>query len=178
MRVFLRTWLGVAIYSLPLLVLLLVPQLMRSRAGSEQLLFIGIALLLVLLVACTYVSPIASAWLAPHPPDWTRRTAIANTRAVWRTRRTDAVLALAGLIVVYGIGQIAGFGLAEVLPHVTDNPDFVDGGTESRWNIHYGPYVVQAVLIYAFTTAGLAWYATRIRRAAATAPNVAETRTG
>jgi hypothetical protein len=40
-RASVRAWFAVAACGLPLLVLLLIPQLMRSRAGSETLLTVG-----------------------------------------------------------------------------------------------------------------------------------------
>ncbi len=162
-RILLRTWAGCLIGCLPLLALLLVPQLMRSRAGSEQLLLVGVAALLVLLTASFLLSPVLSAWFAPEPGRWEARTAWADTRAVWRRRPGAAATALFTAIAIYGAAQAVGYGLAEVVPYVRGNPAFGSDPTQSRWLIDYPAYALQAVVLYALTTLAVAVYATWVR---------------
>lgn len=151
-----RTWLVAAIGALPLLAVLLVPQLLRSRVGPAEVVAVGIPLMLALVVGAVLFAPLASAIAAPRGAEWRRPTALATTRRVWRHRTGPAVVALALFLVGYLLSQVAGFALAEVMPYVTPAPS---GG----WTLHYGPYALQAGVIYALTTLGVAAYADRIR---------------
>ncbi|NEE21927.1 hypothetical protein G3M58_87640, partial [Streptomyces sp. SID7499] len=56
-----RTSAACLVANLPLLALMLVPQLMRSRAGSEALLMVGMVLLLALVVVAVVFAPEVSA---------------------------------------------------------------------------------------------------------------------
>lgn len=159
----LRTWAACLIGCLPLLVLLLIPQLMRSRAGSGALLGLGMTLLLVLLVGAFVVAPALSAWLAPVPRRWTPSTALRSAGALWRTRTGSAVGALALAVVIYAAGQAAGYGLAELAPYVSDNPAHLSDPTAPAWIIHYPAFALQAFVLYLTTTAAVAFYAWRIR---------------
>jgi len=161
--VFPRVWAAVMLGCLPLLVLLLVPQLMRSRAGSESLLMVGVAALLVVLAAAVVLAPVMSAFRAPVERTWQPRTALAATRRVWRTRRGQAWLALGLFAVVYAAGQIAGYALGAIVPYVHDNPAFPADPAASPWVIDYPAYALQAAVIYLVTTLGLAVYAARLR---------------
>jgi len=157
------TWLAALVTGLPILALLLIPQLMRSRAGSEQLLGIGTALLLVLVAGAVAVAPIISARAAPLADYWTPATALRTTAVLWRSRRAASILSLGGFVAIYAVAQLIGLGVAELLPYVSDNPAFVEGGVESRWVIHYPEYVVQAVVIYLVVSFAVAWYGDRLR---------------
>ncbi|HZU92542.1 MAG TPA: hypothetical protein VFF85_02890 [Microbacterium sp.] len=162
-RIFLRTWLGCLIWCLPLLALLLIPQLMRSRAGNEQMLFVGVGLLLALVIGCFAPAPMMSAWLTGVPGSWDIRSAWAATREVWRQCTAQASFALVAAIAIYAAGQALGYGLAEVVPYVHDNPAHVTDPTASPWIIDYPAYALQALVIYAATTLAVAVYAWRIR---------------
>ncbi|MFB7251667.1 hypothetical protein [Microbacterium sp. NPDC056234] len=157
-----RTWLACLIACLPILVLLLVPQLMRSRAGSSSSLMIGVGVLLILIVAAFVCAPLMSAWLAPAP-GWRPRSALRATGALWRRRTGRSVLALSAGIGVYAIGQIIGYALAQAVPHVHDNPAFATDPSQSPWLIDYPAFALQAVVIYAMTTLAVAVYAWQMR---------------
>ncbi|WP_345542548.1 hypothetical protein [Microbacterium jejuense] len=167
--VLLRTHASVMLGCLPLLALLLVPQLMRSRAGSESLLMAGVLALLVVLTAAVILAPVMSAFAAPGD-GWRPRTALGATRRVWRTRRAQAWLALGLSALLYAAGQVAGYALAEVVPYVHDNPAAAGDPTASPWIIDYPAYALQAAVIYLFTTLALAVYAVRLRSLATAAP--------
>lgn len=162
-RILLRTWLGCLIGCLPLLALLLVPQLMRSRAGSEHLLLIGVTALLVLLTASFALAPLMSAASAPARGVWEVRSAWSGARDVWRRRTGAAVLALVVAIAIYAAGQAIGYALAEAVPYVHDNPAHIADATASPWLIDYPAYALQAGVLYAITALAVAVYATRIR---------------
>lgn len=157
-----RTWAACLIACLPILILLLVPQLMRSRAGSASSLMLGVALLLALLVAAFVCAPVMSAWLSPAP-GWRPRTALRAAGAVWRRRTRDAAFALLAGIGIYAAGQVIGYLLAEAVPHVHDNPAFATDPSLPRWIVDYPAFVLQAVVLYAMTTAAVAVYAWRMR---------------
>jgi hypothetical protein len=159
---FLRGWAVTALGCLPLLVLLLIPQLMRSRAGSESLLMIGMLLLFALLIAAVVLAPVLSAIAAPVDGTWQPRTALRSARDVWRRRAGQAWLAL-GMLVVYGAGQAVGYLLAEAVPYVHDNPASATDPSAPLWVIVYPAYMLQALVIYAVTTLAIALYGARIR---------------
>lgn len=162
-RILLRTWLACLIWCLPLLALLLIPQLMRSRAGSEQMLFVGVALLLALVIGCFALAPMMSAWLTGVPGSWDVRSALAAAREVWRRCAAQASFALVMALAIYAAGQALGYGLATVLPYVHDNPAHATDSNTSPWIIDYPAYALQALVIYAVTTLAVAVYAWRIR---------------
>ncbi|MBD3942946.1 hypothetical protein IF188_14725 [Microbacterium sp. NEAU-LLC] len=168
--VFPRIWAAVLVGCLPLLGLLLVPQLMRSRAGSESLLMIGVVALLVMLVAGVVLAPVMSAFAAPVAGVWQPRTALGATRRVWRSRRAQAWLALGLFMLIYAAGQTAGYALGSAVPYVHDNPAFPADPTASPWVIDYPAYALQAAVIYLVTTLGLAVYAARLRSLAVAGP--------
>lgn len=158
-----RSWLACTIGCLPLLVLLLVPQLMRSRAGDERLLFIGTGLLLLLLIAAFICAPVMTAWSDPVRGSWDRRTALRSTRRVWRHSTRGAVIALSVGILIYALGQVAGYLLGTFVPYVSDNPAHVSDPSQPRWVIHYAAYALQALALFAATTLAVAWYGWRVR---------------
>lgn len=165
LRLLSRTWLACLIGCLPLLALLLIPHLMRSRAGSEQLLLIGTGLLLVMLVAAFLSAPMISAIAAPEPGRWDRATAWRSTAAVWRTRRGSAIGALVTGVVLYGVGQALAYGVGTIVPYIEDNPDHLTDPAQSPWILHYPAYALQAFVIYVLTTLAVAVYATMLRTA-------------
>ncbi|MGF6823223.1 hypothetical protein M2317_002134 [Microbacterium sp. ZKA21] len=157
-----RTWFACLVLCLPILALLLVPQLMRSRAGSSASLMLGVSALLVLLVAAFVFAPAASAWSSPAP-GWQPRIALRTTRALWRRRTGASVLALIAGLGIYAIGQIAGYALAEAVPHVHENPVFAADRSQSPWIIDYPAFALQAFALYAMTTLAVAVYAWSMR---------------
>jgi hypothetical protein len=169
-----RTWLITVVACLPLLALLLVPELMRSRAGSEQQLMIGVLALLGLLVAAFVVAPVLSAIAAPVAGRWAPRSALRTTRAVWRSRTARAWLALGVAMLIYGVAQAVGYWVGSVVPSVSDNPAFGSAASEPRWLIDYPAYALQAVVIYAITTFAISWYGCRIRALALTLASSAD----
>ncbi|WP_203580878.1 hypothetical protein [Microbacterium hibisci] len=177
---FVRTWIVSIVGCLPLLILLLIPELMRSRAGSEQLLIVGSLTLLVLLAAAFVFAPLMSAIAAPVTGRWTPRSALRRTRAVWSSRRGQAWLAVGGALLVYGAAQAVGYWVGAIAPSVRDNPAFGSGGSDARWIIDYPAYVLQAATIYAITTLAIASYGWRIRVICLTALTAApaDVRTG
>ncbi|MGW9269105.1 hypothetical protein [Microbacterium sp. NPDC055599] len=163
LRILIRTWLASLVGCVPLLALLLVPQLLRSRAGNEHLLLLGTGALLLLLVAAFLAAPVLSAFAAPEGGRWDRRTAWRSAGAVWRTRRGAAVGALLAGVGVYALGQVLAYGVAEVVPPFADNPAHATDPAQSRWIVHYPAYVLQALVIYATSTLSVAVYATLLR---------------
>ncbi|MFK4808193.1 hypothetical protein ACI3KX_20200 [Microbacterium sp. ZW CA_36] len=160
---FLRTWAVVALGCLPLLALMLVPHLMRSRAGSEALLMIGVLALFALLAVAVVFAPRMSASAAPVEGVWEARTALSATRRVWRGRTAQAWLAFGAFVVVYGVGQAVGYLVGTLVPYVHDNPAAMSDPTASPWVIDYPAYALQAVVLYACTTLAIAVYAARMR---------------
>lgn len=160
---FLPTWLTSIVACLPLFALLLVPELMRSRAGSEQLLMIGTFALLVLLVAAFIAAPWMSAVAAPVAERWMPRSALAKTRAVWRSRGGHAWLSLGVAVLIYAAAQAVGYWVGAAVPSVSDNPAFGADESEARWLIDYPAYALQAVTIYVLATLAIAWYGWRMR---------------
>lgn len=160
--VLLRTFLGSTVANLPMLGLLLVPQLMRSRAGSETLLLVGSTLYLVLIATALFTTPRVTAWVAPLGDSWSPGTASATVRVLLRTRPLAFWQRAGEWLILFVAGQAAGLLLASMLPYVEDNPRFGLEG-QPRWLIHYGSYALQAVTIYLFSCVSFAWLGTRLR---------------
>ncbi|TQM18506.1 hypothetical protein [Microbacterium kyungheense] len=115
----LRTWAAVVLGCLPLLALLLVPQLMRSRAGSETAADASAVLALFLvLAAAVALAPVMSALAAPVEGVWQPRTALRSARRVWRTRPGSPGSRSACFALVYVTGQVVGYALGEAVPYV------------------------------------------------------------
>src|SRR5687768_224804 len=81
-----RVFVASVVANLLMLALLLVPQLMRSRAGSERLLFVGSALYIALIAVALMMAPPVSAWAAPGAERWTTRGARSTAREIRRTQ--------------------------------------------------------------------------------------------
>lgn len=162
-RTFLRTWLACLIGCIPLLVLLLIPQLVRSRASDERLLALGVGLLLLLVAAAFVLAPVLSGWLAPFRDTWVPRTALRAAASVWRRNTGGAVIALLAGIAIYAGGQAAGYWLGSAVPYVSDNPDFAADPSQPRWLIHYPAFALQAIVLYVASTLAVAFYGWRLR---------------
>ncbi|MDQ0642201.1 hypothetical protein [Microbacterium murale] len=160
---FLRIWIGCVLGCLPILALLLVPQLMRSRAGDEQLLLIGTALLAVLLIGAFVCAPIMAAWFSPVRGGREPRAAWRCARGVWQQRRGGAMIALAAGATIYVAGQVIGYIVGALVPYVSDNPAHLTDQSQSPWIIHYPAYALQAGVLYVMTTLAVAVYSWRLR---------------
>ena len=170
--VLLRAFLASIVTNVPMLALLLVPQLIRSRAGSEVVLFAGASLYLVLMAAALFTVPLVTAWAAPDGDAWSPRTASGTVRAIRLTQPRAFWRRVGEWGVLFVLGQAAGLLVALLLPYVEDNPKFGAIG-EPRWILHYGSYAVQAVTVYLFSCLSFAWLGARLR---ALAPFVSGTR--
>lgn len=156
-----RTFLASIVANLPMLVLLLVPQVMRSRAGSETLLAIGALLYLALITVALLTTPRVTARAAPNET-WSPATANAMVHRIFQTRRGAFWQRIGEWFVIFAIGQGAGLLVALLLPYVADNPRF-GLPDESRWVLNYRNYFVQAVTIYLFSCFSFSWLGVRLR---------------
>ena len=153
------------VVNLPMLVLLLVPQLMRSRAGSETLLLIGSTLYCALVAFALMIAPRVNAWVAPWADVWTASTAGRTARGILRTQAQELWRRVGEWLLFFLLAQAAGFCVAWLLPYVEDNPAF-GGPGEPRWVIHYLNYVVHVVTIYLVSCLSFAWFGARLRQLA------------
>ncbi|MFC8620746.1 hypothetical protein [Streptomyces anulatus] len=158
-----RTYAACLAVNLPLLALMLIPQLMRSRAGSEALLMVGTVLLLALVVGAVVFVPEVSAKAAPVGTHWHPGGARARVRALIRESRRTYLWRLGEFVALYIAAQGVGGLVAWLLPHVADNPAHAADPTVSAWTIDYPNYAAQAVAMYVCICFALAWYATRLR---------------
>ena len=160
-----KVFLASLVVNLPMLALLLIPQLMRSRAGSETLLLIGSTLYCALVAVALTTAPRVSAWAAPRADVWTASTAGRTARRVLRTQAQEFWPRVGEWLLLFVLAQAAGFCIAWLMPYVWDNPAF-GGPGEPRWIVHYGNYVVHAVTIYLFSCLSFAWFGARLRQLA------------
>ena len=158
-----KVFLSSLVANLPMLALLLVPQLLRSRAGSETLLFVGSSLYFALIVMALMTAPRVSALAAPTTERWSTRTAGRTARELWRTQPRASWRRVGEWFLLFLLAQAAGFLVAWLMPYVSDNPDFGAPG-EARWIIHYRNYAVQAVAIYLPSCLSFAWFGARLRQ--------------
>jgi|SRR5687768_15655472 len=160
--VLLRTFLASTIANVPMLCLLLVPQLLRSRAGSETLLMLGTTLYLGLIVVALVTTPRLTARVAPHGESWSPSTAGASVHAIRRGRPLAFWRRLGEWCLLFVAGQAAGFVVAELFPYIEQNPRFGDPA-QPRWLLHHGHYALQAVTVYLLSCLSFAWWGTRLR---------------
>ena len=160
-----RGFLTSLVANIPLLALLLMPQLMRSRAGSEALLFVGTTLYFGLVTVALMTAAPVSAWAAPETEVWTPSTASRTTRLLWRTEPRECWQRVGEWFLFFVLAQAVGFCVGWLMPYVRDNPDFVAAG-EPRWLIRYDRYALHAVTIYLFSCLSFAWFGTRLRQLA------------
>jgi hypothetical protein len=156
---------------LPMLALLLVPQLMRSRAGSETLLLVGSSLYCVLIVIALATAPRVSALAAPESDQWTTRTAGRTARELGRIQPRDVSWRVGEWFLLFLVAQAAGLLVAWLMPHISDNPEFGAQG-EPRWILHYRNYAIQAFVIYLFSCFSFAWLGARLRQLSITRPGL------
>jgi len=155
------------VVNLPMLALLLFPQLMRSRAGSETLLLLGTTLYLALVAIALTIAPRVSAWTAPRSDKWVPGTVSRTIRELRQKHVRDFWQRVGEWFLLFLVAQAVGFVVAWLMPYVSDNPQFGSLG-ESRWIVHYGNYAVHAVTIYLFSCFSFAWLGARLRQLALT----------
>lgn len=153
---FVRGWLVSLVANLPILVIMLIPQLTRSRAGSSALLAIGASILIALTIAALVAAPVISTWAAPQG-GWQPGSARAEVRSlVGRAGRRVLAIPLLGFVLLYAASQIAGAGIAWMMPYISADPA---GG----WTINYFAFAVQALTVYLVVCAATAWFGYRVR---------------
>jgi hypothetical protein len=162
-----KVFLACLVVNLPMLALLLVPQLMRSRAGSETLLLVGSTLYIALVAVALTIAPRVSAWAAPRAGVWTASTAGRTARGFLRTRAQEFWPRVGEWFLLFLLAQAAGLCIAWLMPYVADNPQF-GGPGEPRWIIRYANYVIHAVTIYVLSCLSFGWFGARLRQLAVT----------
>ncbi|NUV70365.1 MULTISPECIES: hypothetical protein [unclassified Streptomyces] len=162
-RALARTFAACLAVNVPILALLLIPQLMRSRAGSEALLTVGLLLLLTLVVGAVMLAPEVSARVAPAGPHWLPGGARARVRALRCENRRTYLWRLGEFVALYVAAQGVGGLIAWLLPHVADNPAHAADPTAPAWIVDYPNYAAQAGAMYVCICFALAWYGTRLR---------------
>lgn len=160
-----KVFLASLVVNFPMLALLLLPQLMRSRAGSEGLLLIGSTLYCALVAVALTTAPRVSGWAAPRADLWTARTAGRTARGVRRTQGREFWRRVGECFLLFLLAQAVGFGIAWLMPYIWDNPAFGAPG-EPRWILHYRNYAVHAVTIYLLSCLSFAWLGARLRQLA------------
>ncbi|GAA5202502.1 hypothetical protein [Microbacterium jejuense] len=133
---FLRAVLSAVAATLPVLVLLLIPQFVHGGAGNPGLTALGGPWLNALFLAAIILIPRVNGALDPQVPDWTSSTAMASTTRVWRTRIWFAILAALALLAVFAAGQTAAYLLGVASPAIVDG------------ELHYGRFLAQEVVVY------------------------------
>jgi hypothetical protein len=159
-----RTYIASLVANLPILAVMLIPQLVRSRAGSQAMLALGTTILLGLVVAAVIAAPEISAWAAPDGV-WQRGRARALVRGLIRTAGRTYLLRLAEFFALYVASQGIGELIAWVMPYIWSNPDFGVDPAAGRWVLDYPNFAVQAVTMYLVICLATAWYAVRVRQA-------------
>ena len=116
---FLRAVLSAVVATVPVLVILLIPTLVRGDTGAA---FTGVGgtLLNGAFIAAIILIPTVNGWLDPEVPAWTASTAMAATARVWRTRIWFALLAVLALLAIFAAGQTAAYLLSQSSPAVSD----------------------------------------------------------
>ena len=133
---FLRAVMSAAVATLPVLVILLIPTLVRADTGAAALTGIGGTLLNGAFIAAVILIPKVNGWLDPEVPSWTATTAMAATAQVWRTRIWFALLAVLALLGVFAAGQTAAYFLSQSSPAVTDGV------------LDYSRFLAQELVVY------------------------------
>lgn len=149
----------------PLLALLLIPQLMRSRAGSETLLMFGTVIFIGFVVGVILTSPRVSA-VAARDGAWGPQTFRQTLREARRKHGLPYWRRLGEFVAIFVAGQVAGLLVAVALPYISDNPEHATNPAAHPWIIHYKEYAAQAVVIYLIICFAAAWYGTRLRKLA------------
>jgi hypothetical protein len=155
--------------NIPMLALLLVPQLMRSRAGSEALLFVGATLYVGLIALALIAAAPVNAWAAPDTDRWTPGIARRTTRQLYRLEPSAFWQRFGEWFLFFVLAQAVGACVAWLMPYVHENPSLPAGG-EGRWLIQYDAYALHAVTIYLLSCLSFAWFGVRLRQLALDRP--------
>ncbi len=135
---FLRAVLSAVVATLPVLLILLIPGLVRGDVPGVSLAGIGSTLLNGAYIAAVILIPAVNGWLDPEVPGWTSATAMAATGRVWRHRIWLALLAVLALLAIFAAGQTAAYLLGQ------NNPAVVDG------ELDYSRFLAQELVVYLF----------------------------
>jgi len=125
-----------AVATLPVLVILLIPTLVRGDVGENSIAGVGSTLLNAAFIAAVILIPRVNGWLDPEVPDWTSTTAMATTGRVWRARIWMALLAVLALLAVFAAGQTAAYLLSQAAPAVADGV------------LDYSRFLAQELVVY------------------------------
>jgi hypothetical protein len=139
---FLRAVLSAVMASLPVLIVLLIPSLVRGDAGFGALTGVGGTLLNAAFIAAVILVPKVNGWLDPEVPDWTSTTAMGATARVWRSRIWLALLSVLALLAIFAAGQTAAYLLAQSMPAVVDGRLDVSRFLAQELVVYLGGYVL------------------------------------
>ncbi|GGY80351.1 hypothetical protein CP967_09185 [Streptomyces nitrosporeus] len=160
-----RVYAAGLVVNLPILALLLTPQI-RSRVGSEATMAVSAVALLGLVVAAVVFAPEVSARVAPAGARWRFGGARAQVRALIRRDRRAYAWCLGEFVVLYIAAQGLGGVIGWMMPPIWSNADFGSDPAAGRWEFHYPNFAVQAVTIYVVICLAGSWYACRLRQLA------------
>ncbi len=135
---FLRAVLSAVVATLPVLVVLLMPSLVRSDVDGRSAVGVGTAVLNAAFLAAIILIPRVNGWLDPEVPDWTSSTAMAATGRVWRSRIWLALLAVLALLAIFAAGQTAAYLMSRSSPAVADGV------------LDYSRFLAQELVVYLF----------------------------
>jgi len=135
---FLRAAFSAVVATLPVLVILLVPALVRGDAPGGTAAGIGSTILNAAFIAAVILVPKVNGWLDPEVPDWTSASAMAATGQVWRNRIWLALLAVLALLGIFAAGQTAAYFLGIGAPAIV-------GG-----ELVYARFLAQELVVYLF----------------------------
>lgn len=133
---FLRAVFSAVVATLPVLVVLLIPSLVRSDVDGGSAVGVGTAILNAAFIAAIILIPKVNGWLDPEVPDWTSSTAMAATGRVWRSRIWLALLTVLALLAILAAAQTAAFLMGQSFPAVTDGV------------LDYSRFLAQELVVY------------------------------
>jgi Na+-driven multidrug efflux pump len=133
---FLRAVLSAVVATLPVLVVLLVPALVRGDVDGGSAAGVGTAVLNAAFIAAIILVPRVNGRLDPEVPDWTSSTAMAATARVWRSRIWLALLTVLALLAILAAGQTAAYLMSQSAPAVTDGA------------LDYSRFLAQELVVY------------------------------
>ena len=160
---FLRATGASVLGNLPMLVLLLIPQLMRSRAGSEPVMAVGVLLYFALVLVMIVIAPVLSAWAAPIGETWRPATARRTTATIRKALPKAYWFRVGEFFGLFLLAQGAGSFMTWMIPYIWENPEFKANPEANQWVIDYQNYSLQAMTIYLMSCVASGWYGTRVR---------------
>ncbi|KAA9152080.1 hypothetical protein F6B41_00955 [Microbacterium lushaniae] len=154
--------LAILVFALPVLAIMLVPDLMRSRAGLGTTgILIGLPIYAMLVLAAVVLAPWVSTLAGAERPDWTPSSVRRSIRRLRRAHPAAFWMRIGILLAMCILSQAAGLVFAELVPYAVAQSD---AGGGASWRIAYGPYAAQAIIIFAIFVAGLVTFALGLRR--------------